>query len=127
MAKASAGPQATVDALLAVTSLPPEADTPANRPLTKVYLWQFDSTKASPISAITDADASVLAKFPPMRAGVVYHHWAPLDAWELLGGCYRYRVVITGSVAPVAATFGLGANELCSAPKPSASPSAKPT
>jgi hypothetical protein len=127
MVKASGGPQAAVDALLAVTKLPAEADTPANRPLTKVYLWQFDSTKPSPISAITDADPSVLAKYPPIRAGVVYHHWAPLDTWELLGGCYRYRVVITGSVAPTASTFGLGGNELCSTPKPSASPSPKPT
>jgi hypothetical protein len=127
MVRASAGPQSTIDALLGVTKLPAEADTPANRPLTKVYLWQFDSSKTSPISAITDATPTVLAKYPPLRAGVVYHHWAPLDAWELLGGCYRYRVVITGSVPPTASTFGLGGIELCSAPKASPSASASPT
>ncbi len=127
MVKPSGGPQAMVDALLGVTKLPAEADTPANRPLTKVYLWQFDSTKTSPIAAITDATPAVMAKYPPLHAGVVYHHWAPLDTWELLGGCYRYRVVITGSVAPTASTFGLGGIELCSAPKASGSPTAKPT
>ena len=127
MVKASAGPQSMVDALLAATKLPAEADTPANRPLTKIYLWQFDSTKTSLMASITDTSPTVLAKYPPLRAGVVYHHWAPLDTWELLGGCYRYRVVITGSVGPQAGTFGLSGNELCSAPKPSASPTAKPT
>jgi hypothetical protein len=127
MVKPNTGPQAVVDALLATTKLPAEADTPANRPLTKVYLWQFDSTKTSPISSITDASPATLAKYPPLSAGVVYHHWAPLDTWELLGGCYRYRVVITGSVQPTAATFGLGGSELCSAPTLSTSPSASPT
>ena len=122
MVKASAGPQAAVDALLAATRLPAEADTPANRPLTKIYLWQFDSAKTSPISSITDATTAVLSKYPPLNAGVVFHHWAPRDTWELLGGCYRYRVVITGSVAPTASTFGLAGNELCSA-----APTPKPT
>jgi hypothetical protein len=131
MVKPNGGPLAMVDALLAATKLPAEADTAANRPLTKVYLWQFDSTKTSPISSITDASPATLAKYPPLNAGVVFHHWAPPDTWELLGGCYRYRVVITGSVQPTAATFGLGGGELCSTPKPSpsasASASAKPT
>jgi len=127
MVKPNPGPQATVDALLAVTKLPAEADTPANRPVTKVYVWQFDSTKVSPISSITDATPAVIAKDPPLRAGVVFHHWAPLDTWALLGGCYRYWVVITGSVAPQASTFGLDGNALCSAPKVSASPTTKPT
>jgi hypothetical protein len=127
MVKASKGPQPMVDALLEMTKLPAEADTPANRPLTKVYLWQFDSAKVSPISSITEASPTVIAKYPPLRAGVVFHHWAPLDTWALLGGCYRYRVVIAGSVAPIASTFGLGSNELCSAPKVTASPSARPT
>lgn len=119
--KASAGPQAEVDALLAATKLPAAADTAANRPLTQVYLWAFDSSKPSPISSITDATPAVLAKYPPLAAGVVYHHWAPTDTWGLLGGCYRYRVVITGSIAPVAATVGLSGSDLCSAAK--ASPS----
>jgi hypothetical protein len=111
--KASAGPQAMVDALLGVTKLPAAADTPANRPLTKVYLWQWDSSKTSPISAITDATPAVLQQYPPLAAGVVFHHWAPSASWELLGGCFRYRVVITGSVAPVASTIGLAANTPC--------------
>jgi hypothetical protein len=128
MVKASAGPQPVVDGLLNATKLPAQADTPANRPLTKVYLWQFDSTKTSPIDSITDATPDVLSKYPALNAGVVFHHWAASDTWALLGGCYRYRVVITGSVAPVAATFGLATNTLCSAkPSPSASPAASPS
>ena len=126
--KPSAGPQATVDALLAATRLPAQADTPANRPLTQVYMWQFDSSKASPIESITDATESVLTKYPPLAAGVVYHHWAPSASWALIGGCYRYRVVITGSIPPVASTFGLPSSTLCSAkPSPTASPTASPT
>jgi len=126
--KAAAGPQPQVDALLTATRLPTQADTPQNRPLTKAYVWQFDSTKTSPIESITDATPDVLSKYPPLAAGVVFHHWSAIDTWALQGGCYRYRVVIAGSVAPVAATFGLAGNTLCSA-KPSAVPStpASPT
>jgi hypothetical protein len=112
-----------VDALLTATSLPAQADTSANRPLTKVYVWRFDSTRTSPIGAIADATPAVLATYPPLSAGVLFHHWAATDAWAMLGGCYRYRVVITGSVAPVATTFGLASNALCSA-KPSPAPTA---
>jgi hypothetical protein len=113
-----------VDALLAATKLPAKADTAANRPFTKVYVWQFDSSKSSPISTITDATDAVLAKYPPIHAGVVFHHWAASDTWALLGGCYRYRVVVTGSVAPVASTIGLASSALCSA---KASPSPSPS
>lgn len=124
MVKASAGPQAMVDGLLNATALPPQADTAAARPLTKVYLWQFDSTRASPIESIADATPAVLAKYPPLNAGVVFHHWAPTDTWALLGGCYRYRVVVTGSIAPTASTFGLAGDIPCSAKAaPSPSPS----
>ncbi|TMF50373.1 MAG: hypothetical protein E6I21_08880 [Chloroflexi bacterium] len=123
LVKPSSGPQAMVDALLTATSLPAQADTPANRPLTKVYLWRFDSTKTSPIESITDATPTVLATYPPLNAGVLFHHWGPIESWALLGGCYRYRVLITGSVTPTATTFGLGGNTLCSA-KPSPTPSA---
>src|SRR5438309_1553036 len=123
MVKPSSGPQAMVDALLTATSLPAQADTPANRPLTKVYLWRFDSTKTSPVESITDATPTVLATYPPLNAGVLFHHWGPIESWALLGGCYRYRVLITGSVTPTATTFGLGGNTLCSA-KPSPTPSA---
>ena len=126
--KAGAGPQATVEALLTATRLPAQADTAANRPLTQVYLWQFDSSKTSPIEAITDATQDVIARYPPLAAGVVYHHWGPSATWALLGGCYRYRVVITGSIPPVASTFGLGGNTACSAkPTPPASPKTSPT
>ncbi len=122
--KASAGPQAIVDALLDATMLPAAADTPANRPLTKIYAWQFDSSKTSPVASINDATADVLARYPPLSAGVVFHHWAVTGTWALHGGCERYRVVITGSVAPTATTIGLATGALCSdKPSPSASPS----
>ena len=124
MVKASAGPQAMVDGLLNATALPPQADTAAARPLTKVYLWQFDSTRTSPIESIADATPAVLAKYPPLNTGVVFHHWAPTDTWALLGGCYRYHVVITGSIAPTASTFGLAGDTPCSA---KASPSPSPS
>jgi hypothetical protein len=124
--KASAGPLGTVDALLNATKLPAQADTPAARPLTKIYLWQFDSTRKSPLESIADATPTVLAQYPSMNASVVFHHWSPIDTWALLGGCYRYRVVISGSVAPTASTFGLESNLLCSA-KPSPTPSPTPS
>ena len=131
MVKGDAGSQPMVDALLAATQLPAAADTPANRPLTKVFVWQFDSTKSSPIEAIADATASVLATYPPLPAGVVFHHWAPFATWGLLGGCFRYRTVVTGSAPPTPFTFGLAGNALCSQkPSPSAagthSPAASP-
>ena len=122
--KASAGPQAIVDGLLTATRLPAAADTPANRPFTRIYVWPFDSSKPSPVSTITDATPEVLAKYPPLGAGVVLHHWAATDTWALLGGCYRYRVVVTGSIPPTASIVGLANNLVCSAkPTPSASPS----
>ena len=123
--KPGPGPQATVDALLAATRLPAAADTPANRPFTKVYVWQFDSTRASPIAAINDATPDVLARYPSLPAGVALHHWAASDTWALLGGCYRYRVVVTGSIPPVASTVGLAISTLCS--EKAASPSPTPS
>jgi hypothetical protein len=129
--KPGPGPQAIVDALLTATMLPAAADTPAARPVTKIYLWQFDSTKASPIESIADATPAVLAQYPALSAAVVFHHWAPSATWQLMGGCYRYRVVVTGSVAPAASTFGLATNALCSVPTPkptsSSSPKATPS
>ena len=120
--KAGAGPQAIVDGLLAATKLPAAADTPANRPFTKIYVWQFDSTRTSPIASISDATPDVLAKYPPLAAAVVLHHWATTDTWALLGGCYRYRVVVTGSIPPVASTVGLATSTLCSEKGSSPSP-----
>lgn len=122
--KPSPGPQEMVDALLQSTALPAAADTPQNRPLTRIYAWPFDSSKASPIEAITDATPAVLAKYTPLTAAVVFHHWAATDTWALLGGCYRYRVVVTGSIPPTASTIGLAGNTPCTArPTPSPSPS----
>jgi hypothetical protein len=83
-----------------------------------VYLWQFDSTKPSPIAAITDATPSVLQQYPAMTGTVVFHHWAPSASWALLGGCWRYRVVIKGSVPPTAATLGIGTTVLCNKGSP---------
>ena len=127
MLKPGPGPQATVDALLTATMLPAGADTPAARPETRIYLWQFDSTSTSPIASIADATPAVLSQYPPLPAGVVFHHWAPSVSWQLMGGCYRYRVVVTGSVAPTASTFGLATNALCNAPAPTGSPKATPS
>jgi hypothetical protein len=125
MIKPNGGPQPVVDGLLAATKLPAAADTPSARPLTNVYIWQYDSTKSSPIASIADATPAILQKYPPLAAGVVFHHWAASASWALLGGCYRYRVVITGSIAPTALTIGLASNVPCNAPSPSASSTPK--
>lgn len=125
--KPGPGPQAMVDGLLTSTMLPAGADTPAARPETKIYLWQFDSTKASPIASIAAATTAILSQYPPLPAAVVIHHWAASTTWQLLGGCFRYRVVVAGSVPPAASTFGLGSNSLCSAPPPAATTSPTPT
>ncbi len=118
LVKANDGPQPFVDKLLEATRLPAAADTPAARPLTKIYLWQWESTRPSPVSAITDPTPAVLQQHPVLPAAVVYHHWAPSATWALLGGCYRYRVVIAGSVAPTASTFGLAGTAVCSGATP---------
>jgi hypothetical protein len=127
LVKPDNGPQAFVDALLDSTKLPAAADSPEARPLTKVYVWQFDSAKASPIAAISDPTAAVLQQYPPLAAGVVFHHWAPSSTWELLGGCLRYRVVISGSIPPTASTIGLVSNIACNAPAVTPTPSPSPS
>ena len=111
--KAAPGPQAAVDALLQATKLPAAAAKPSVQYLTRVYLWQFDSSKTSPIAAITDATPAVVQQYPPMAASWIFQHWAASAAWALTGGCYRYRVVIKGSIPATAFTFGLGANTPC--------------
>ena len=121
--KAGPNPQSFVDALLTATRLPAAADTSANRPFTKIYLWAFDSSQASPIASITDASPTVLEKYPPLAALVNFHHWVASETWALTGGCIRYRVVVAGSIAPVASTFGLQSNTPCLGASPSASPS----
>ena len=125
--KATPNPQTLVDALLKATKLPAAADTAQNRPLTNIYLWAFDSSKPSAIASITDATPEILAKYPPLAAMVDYHHWIASDPWAMTGGCIRYRVVISGSIPPVAATVGLESNALCSAPPASGSPAASPS
>lgn len=127
LVKPNNGPQTFVDSLLAATQLPAGADSPEARPLTKVYLWQFDSSRPSPIATITNPTPAILQQFPPLAAGVVFHHWAASASWQLLGGCTRYRVVITGSVAPTASTIGLVSNRACNAPATSATPSPSPS
>jgi hypothetical protein len=127
LVKPNKGPQSFVDALLDATKLPAAADTPAARPQTRIYLWQFDSSKPSPIAAIAAATPAVLQQYPPLDAGVVFHHWTASQSWQLLGGCNRYRVVIAGSIAPVASTFGLASNTPCNAPTPSPTASASPS
>jgi hypothetical protein len=111
--KATAGPQPAVDALLQSTKLPAAADTPANRPFTNIYVWQYDSSTTSPIATIADATPAIVKQYPPLEAVVVFHHWAATASWALLGGCYRYRVVIKGSIPVTASTFGLGTTTPC--------------
>jgi hypothetical protein len=118
MLKPGPGPQAALDALLAATALPAAADTASNRPLTRVYLWQFDSSKPSALATIAEATPAVLTQYPPLPVSVVFHHWAPSVNWQLLGGCFRYRVVIAGSIPPVASTIGLGSNTPCATGPP---------
>ena len=117
--KAAPNPQALVDALLTATALPAAADTPANRALTKIYLWAYDSSKPSPIATIADATPAILQKYPPLEASVNYDHWTAAASWALTGGCIRYRVVVAGSIAPVASTFGLKASTPCAGATPS--------
>ena len=118
-AKAADNPQKFVDALLTATALPAAADTPANRALTRIYLWAYDSSKPSQIPSITDATPAILQKYPPLAAQVNYDHWAPLESWALTGGCTRYRVVVTGSIPPTASTFGLQSSTQCLGASPS--------
>jgi len=127
LVKPNKGPQSFVDGLLDASRLPAAADTLAARPQTKIYLWQFDSSKPSPIAAIAAATPAVLQQYPPIDAGIVFHHWTASRSWQLLGGCNRYRVVIAGSIAPVASTFGLASNTPCNAPTSSPSASASPS
>ena len=121
--KKSPNPLTLVDALLTATALPSAADSLDKRPFTKIYLWAYDSSKPSPIATITDATPAILQKYPPLAAQVNYDHWAPNDSWALTGGCIRYRVVVTGSIPPVASTFGLQSNAPCLGATPSATPS----
>jgi hypothetical protein len=114
--KAATGPQAAVDALLKATKLPAAADTSSNRPMTKVYVWQYDSSKSSPIASITDATPEVLQQYPALAANYVFHHWVASAGWALRGGCFRYRVVIKGSIPATATTVGLSGAAPCKSP-----------
>jgi hypothetical protein len=123
MVKTAANPETFVDALLTATRLPAAADTSAARPLTRVYIWRYDSSKPSPLAAITDATGDVLIKYPPAVASIDFHHWYAAGQWALQGGCVRYRVVVTGSVPSVATTVGLDSNAPCLGASPSSKPS----
>ena len=125
--KATPNPQSLIDGLLTSTKLPAAADTPQLRPLTSIYIWAYDSSKPSPIASIADASPATLEKYPPLQGMVNYHHWTAPGAWALMGGCIRYRVVVTGSIPPVASTFGLETSAPCLAASPSASPSSSPS
>src|SRR4029077_12628662 len=127
LVKPDAGPQSFVDALLEATKLPAAADTAANRPVTKVYLWQFDASRPPPTPTIADATRPLLQQSPPLAAGVNLHHWATSSFWQLLGGCFRYRVVIPGSGPPTASTVGLASNAACNAPTVTPTPSPSPS
>jgi hypothetical protein len=117
MIKAGAGPQAAVDRLLDETKLPPGADTPQGRPATKVYLWAYDASKpgaaTSPIATVTDPTQAFIAANPPDIATVDFDHWSAVGTWPMLGGCWRYRVIVSGSVAPTASTIALDPSAVC--------------
>lgn len=119
MLKPGPNPQAAVDALLDATKLPAAADTPQGRLQTKAYLWHYDSSQAgsatSSIATVTDATPEFLAGWPPDATAIGFHHWSAAGTWPLLGGCYRYRVIIAGSVAPTASTISLGTTTPCKA------------
>ena len=120
MIKAGTGPQAAVDRLLDETKLPPGADTPQGRPATKVYIWTYDASKpgasTSPVATVTDPTGSFLAANPPDVATVDFDHWSAVGTWPMLGGCWRYRVIVTGSVSPpVASTIALDPSAVCNA------------
>ena len=83
----------------------------------------YSVTEALNGSSISDATPATLQKYPPLAAQVNYDHWAPLESWALTGGCTRYRVVVTGSIAPAATTFGLQSNTACLGASPSPTPS----
>lgn len=117
MLTAGPNPQAAIDALLDATKLPAAADTPQGRLQTKVYMWHYDSSKAGtatlPIATVTDPTPEFLAGWPPDATSVGFHHWSAEGAWPMLGGCHRYRVIITGSVPPTASTISLGGTAPC--------------
>jgi len=115
--KAAGQPLAMIDALLQTTRLPAGADTPSNRPRTRVYLWAYDFSKpgaaSSPVATVSEPTPEFLKQYPPQATAIGWHHWIPAGDWPLLGGCWRYRVVVTGSVPTVASTFALGPDTGC--------------
>ena len=57
-------------------------------PLTKIYLWAYDSSKSSPIAAITDATPGDPAEVPAAgRAGQLPPLGTASSTWALTGGC----------------------------------------
>jgi len=117
MLTAGPNPQVAIDALLEATKLPAAADTPQGRLQTTVYIWHYDSSMAgsatSPIATVSDPTPDFLAANPPDATTIGFHHWSAAGTWPMLGGCYRYRVIIAGSVPPTASTISLGATAPC--------------
>src|SRR3981081_109100 len=59
LGKAGSRPQPIGDPPLEPTTLHSAADSAAARPLTKVYLWQFDSSRSSPIATISNPTPAI--------------------------------------------------------------------
>jgi hypothetical protein len=108
-------PQQLVDALLTASRLPAAVDSVAGRARTKVYVWRLDLKQAgaqnSAEAKVTKVTPAFLGQHPALTADVLWHHWAATD-W-LLGGCYRYRVVVSWPSGSVASTIGLGDQAAC--------------
>jgi hypothetical protein len=109
------GPQALVDGLQAATRLPAGDVSVGDRARTKVYVWRLDlkqpGAATSQVATVTKVTPAFLAQHPPLAASVLWHHWSAAD-W-LLGGCYRYRVLVTWPSGSVASTMSLGDPKAC--------------
>ena len=112
--RATSSPQPLVDALLAATRLPGGDVSVGDRARTKVYVWRVDlhqpGAASSEVAKVTAVTPDFLARHPPLASSVLWHHWAP--GW-LLGGCYRYRVVVSWPSGSVASTVSLGDQRSC--------------
>jgi hypothetical protein len=107
-------PQALVDGLLAATRLPPGVVSVGDRARTRVYLWRLDLKQpaaGSELATVTKVSPAFVDQHPPLETSVLWHHWAAAD-W-LLGGCYRYRVVVTWPSGSAASTVSLGDQASC--------------
>ena len=80
-------------------------------------MWRIDygqpGAAASELARVTTVTPEFLAAHPPLPTSVLWHHWAAAD-W-LLGGCFRYRVVVSWPSGSVASTISLGDPGACPA------------